>query len=76
MDKFLSLMDDFIEKEKIDFAIKELENLKADMGELCPDTCKNCKGCPFNDLHFFAKSGCRLEDFIDKHIAELKGETE
>ena len=31
MDKFLSLMDDFMEKEKRDFAINELEKIKAEI---------------------------------------------
>ena len=47
-----------------------LENLKADMNEnLCSIACEDC---PFNDLHFYAKSGCRVTDFIDSHIAKIK----
>ena len=50
--------------------VKELENLKADMNEnLCSIACEDC---PFNDLHFYAKSGCRVTDFIDSHIAKIK----
>ena len=62
MDKMLSLMDAFMEKEKRDFAITELKNLKAEIVELEK---KMGQGIFTIEL---------ASEIVNKHISELKGE--
>ena len=68
MDKILSLMDNFMEKEKRDFAIKELEQLKAEIEELA---------FLFDDLSpdkELVVDLDNIEEVFNKHISKLKGE--
>ena len=66
MDKFLSLMDDFMEKEKRDFAINELEKIKEEIQDL---------DLGFVDEEFQAGVAYGIMKFnqiLDKHIKENK----
>ena len=69
MDKFLSLMNDFIEKEKRDFAINELLKIKVEIKE-------EQKRILTLDNGQYYVALCDFQKLLDNHIEELKGEQE
>lgn len=51
--------------------IDELKKLKADIEkELCFK--RDCEKCSFYDDHYYCKSGCGVDDFIDAHIMAIE----
>lgn len=62
MDKLLSLMDNFMEKEKRDYTIKELENIRKKIKKI------------YDDEYLSNWITTKTLLVIDDRIAELKGE--
>lgn len=67
MDNLLSLMGDFMEKEKRDFVINELLKIKVEIKE-------EQKRILTLDNGQYCVALCDFQKLLDKHIEELKGE--
>ena len=63
------LHESYCEKDKEDFAITELEKIKAECEEIIL-----LRDNPYNNKTEYSVSMKELREVFDKHISELKGE--